>query len=120
LLTQLELAENKGLRVLNKPQSLRDANEKLFASYFPQVCPPTLVSSNLAKITEFIAQFDEAIIRLNMPSADFGDTDGARARLIAERCRKSIYKKNSNRNNNREIIYSFDSFKTTNSYHSYR
>ncbi|MFA6006943.1 MAG: hypothetical protein WC764_04450, partial [Candidatus Paceibacterota bacterium] len=38
-------------------------------------------------------EFDEAIIRLNMPSADFGDTDGARARAIAERCRKSIYKK---------------------------
>ncbi len=38
-------------------------------------------------------EFDEAIIRLNMPSADFGDKDGARARLIAQRCRKSIYKK---------------------------
>lgn len=59
----LELAENKGLRVLNKPQSLRDANEKLFASYFPQCCPPTLVSANPDKLRDFIAQFDEAIVK---------------------------------------------------------
>lgn len=59
----LELAENNGLRVLNKPQSLRDANEKLFSSYFPQCCPPTFVSSDINKITVFIAQFDEAIVK---------------------------------------------------------
>lgn len=59
----LELAETKGLRVLNKPQSLRDANEKLFASYFPQCCPPTLVSANPDKLRDFIAQFDEAIVK---------------------------------------------------------
>lgn len=38
-------------------------------------------------------EFDEAVIRLNMPPADFGDRDGARARAIAERCRALIYKK---------------------------
>lgn len=38
-------------------------------------------------------EFDQAIIRLNMPSADFGDKDGARARAIAEQCRKSVHKK---------------------------
>lgn len=38
-------------------------------------------------------EFDQAVIRLNMPPADFGDTDGAHARAIAERCRKGIYKK---------------------------
>ena len=37
-------------------------------------------------------EFDEAIIRLNMPSADFGDSDGANARLIADNCRKLIVK----------------------------
>ena len=38
-------------------------------------------------------EFDEAVIRINMPSADFGDKDGARAKAIAEQCRKGIYKK---------------------------
>ena len=38
-------------------------------------------------------EFDEAVIRLNVPSADFGDKDGARAKAIAEQCQKVIYKK---------------------------
>lgn len=40
----LELAEAKGVVVVNRPQSLRDANEKLFALRFPQCIPPTLVT----------------------------------------------------------------------------
>lgn len=36
----LEQAERAGTLVVNKPQSLRDCNEKLFATHFPQCCPP--------------------------------------------------------------------------------
>ncbi len=49
----LELAERDGCWVVNKPQSLRDANEKLFTSYFPQCCPDTLVSQDPAKLRKF-------------------------------------------------------------------
>lgn len=59
----LEIAEKAGLRVLNKPQSLRDANEKLFAAWFPQCCPETLVTASPAQIKKFIAPFDEAILK---------------------------------------------------------
>lgn len=38
-------------------------------------------------------EFDEAVIRINMPPADFGDKDGSRARMIAEQCRRAVYKK---------------------------
>lgn len=38
-------------------------------------------------------EFDEAIIRINMPSADFGDVDGNKARQIAENCKNIITKK---------------------------
>lgn len=38
-------------------------------------------------------EFDQAVIRLNMPPADFGDKDGVRARASAERCREIIHKK---------------------------
>jgi len=41
----LEQAEVAGVLVVNKPQSLRDANEKLFTAWFPQCCSPTLVTS---------------------------------------------------------------------------
>jgi len=50
----LEQAENQGVLVINKPQSLRDANEKLFALNFPQCIPETLVSSSKEQIKSFI------------------------------------------------------------------
>ena len=37
----LERAEQAGVLVVNKPQSLRDANEKMYTAWFPQCCPPT-------------------------------------------------------------------------------
>jgi len=50
----LEQAENKGVLVVNKPQSLRDANEKLFALNFPHCIAKTFVSSNQSQIKNFI------------------------------------------------------------------
>ncbi len=50
----LEQAEAKGALVVNKPQSLRDANEKLFALNFPHCIAKTLVSSNQAQLKKFI------------------------------------------------------------------
>ena len=38
-------------------------------------------------------EFEEAIIRLNIPAADFGDADGANARQIAANCKALIHKK---------------------------
>jgi len=40
----LERAEESGVLVVNKPQSLRDCNEKFFATAFPHCCPPLVVS----------------------------------------------------------------------------
>jgi len=40
----LERAEEEGAMVVNRPQSLRDCNEKLFATLFASVCPPLVVS----------------------------------------------------------------------------
>lgn len=49
----LELAERYGVLVANKPQSLRDANEKFFTLNFPQCCPTTLVSKDIAHLKAF-------------------------------------------------------------------
>ena len=49
----LELAEREGVLVANKPQSLRDANEKFFTLNFPQCCPATLVSRDTSRFSEF-------------------------------------------------------------------
>lgn len=59
----LELAEAEGVLVVNKPQSLRDANEKLFASWFPECIPPTIVSANADKIKAFIQDHQDTILK---------------------------------------------------------
>jgi glutathione synthase len=49
----LEHAERQGVLVANRPQALRDSNEKLFATYFPQCCPATLVTRSSEKLRTF-------------------------------------------------------------------
>lgn len=59
----LERAEQAGSLVVNKPQSLRDCNEKIFATQFPQCCPPFLVSSRADKLKAFHKQHGDVIFK---------------------------------------------------------
>ena len=59
----LGLAEAHGTLVVNRPQSLRDANEKLFTAQFPQCTAPTLVSRDKKQLREFIHQQGESILK---------------------------------------------------------
>jgi glutathione synthase len=59
----LELAEQKGTLVVNKPQSLRDANEKIFATQFADLCPPTLVTSNLNNLNHFLSEHRDVVFK---------------------------------------------------------
>lgn len=59
----LEAAEKQGTLVLNKPQSLRDCNEKVFATQFPQCCPPVLVSRNAQQLRDFHRQHQDVIFK---------------------------------------------------------
>lgn len=59
----LERAEGLGARVINKPQSLRDANEKLYTAWFPQCCPETLVARDALRIREFLDEQQEIILK---------------------------------------------------------
>lgn len=59
----LEQAEAAGVLVVNRPQSLRDCNEKLFATLFPQCTPPTLVSRRPDIIREFAAKHGDVILK---------------------------------------------------------
>lgn len=59
----LEQAEKQGVYVLNKPQSLRDANEKLFTAWFPQCCAGTLVTRHASHIREFLQTHQEIILK---------------------------------------------------------
>jgi glutathione synthase len=59
----LQLAEDKGVLVVNRPQSLRDYNEKLFTSYFPQHIPNTLVTRKSALVKAFHAKHQDVICK---------------------------------------------------------
>ena len=59
----LELAEQQGVLVVNKPQTLRDANEKLSTAWFPQCTSPTLVTRNPQQILEFLQQQKDLILK---------------------------------------------------------
>lgn len=59
----LERAEHEGVLVVNKAGSLRDCNEKLFATQFPQCCPPLLVSSQHQELKAFHAQHQDVIYK---------------------------------------------------------
>ena len=72
----LEYAEKLGCLVVNSPASLRDCNEKLFTSWFPQCCPETLVSRNHEQVLSFVNKYQDAIIK---PLAGMGGTSIFRA-----------------------------------------
>ena len=59
----LELAQSRGTIVVNDPAGLRDANEKLFTSWFPQCCAPSLVSREQDTISAFLAQHSDIVVK---------------------------------------------------------
>lgn len=59
----LELAEKAGTLVINRPQSLRDCNEKFFATQFPQCTPPTLVSRRADILRDFAREQRDIILK---------------------------------------------------------
>lgn len=58
-----ELAEREDVLVINRPQALRDANEKLYALHFPQCCPPTLVARDPAALRAFVETERLAVLK---------------------------------------------------------
>jgi glutathione synthase len=59
----LELAETAGTMIINRPQSLRDANEKFFINNFPQCCVPMLISSSSNLIREFVSEHGHCVVK---------------------------------------------------------
>ena len=59
----LEAAQKQGALVVNDPKSLRDCNEKIFATQFPQCCPPLLVSRDMMRLRDFHEQQGDVIFK---------------------------------------------------------
>jgi len=59
----LEMVEATGTLVVNKPQSLRDINEKLYTAWYPECCPATLVSKDIEQLTAFLQEHDDIVVK---------------------------------------------------------
>lgn len=59
----LERAEEEGVLVANKPQSLRDCNEKIFATAFPELMTPTLVTRRADLLKAFHKEQGDVIFK---------------------------------------------------------
>lgn len=73
----LDRAEDDGVLVVNRPHTLRDCNEKLYATRFPQCCTPLLVSANASHLKDFYREHGDVIYK---PLDGMGGSSILRAR----------------------------------------
>jgi glutathione synthase len=59
----LERAEQAGVLVVNRPQGLRDMNEKAYTAWFPQCCAPTLVTRDMSDMAAFLAEHGKVVVK---------------------------------------------------------
>jgi glutathione synthase len=59
----LEAAEVEGVLVVNRPESIRNANEKLFAARFPDCMPPSLVARDSGELRHFLHEYGDIILK---------------------------------------------------------
>ncbi len=59
----LERAQAHGAWVINDPQAVRSANEKLYTAWFSDLTPPTLVTCDMARIRMFLDRYHDVILK---------------------------------------------------------
>jgi glutathione synthase len=59
----LERAELQGALVVNRPQGLRDINEKVYTAWFPQCCAPTLITRDMQQMADFLAEHGKIVVK---------------------------------------------------------
>jgi glutathione synthase len=59
----LERAEAQGALVVNRPQGLRDMNEKVYTAWFPECCAPTLITRDMADMHAFLREHGRAVCK---------------------------------------------------------
>lgn len=59
----LERAETAGALVVNRPQGLRDMNEKVYTAWFPECCAPTLITRDMADMDAFMREHGRIVCK---------------------------------------------------------
>ncbi len=59
----LERAETEGALLVNRPQGLRDMNEKVYTAWFPECCAPTLITRNMDQMRGFLEEHEQIVCK---------------------------------------------------------
>jgi len=59
----LERAESAGSLVVNRPQGLRDMNEKVYTAWFPECCAPTLITRDMGDMHAFLREHGKIVCK---------------------------------------------------------
>jgi len=59
----LERAEKSGALVVNKPQALRDMNEKAFTAWFPECAPMTMITRSMDEMRTFLKEHHTIVVK---------------------------------------------------------
>ncbi len=59
----LERAEEAGVLLVNRPQGLRDMNEKVYTAWFPQCCAPTLITRDMTEMAAFLREHSKVVVK---------------------------------------------------------
>jgi glutathione synthase len=59
----LDRAGAQGALVCNRPQGLRDMNEKVYTAWFPECCAPTLITRDMHDMSEFLREHGKAVCK---------------------------------------------------------
>lgn len=59
----LQLAERRGLLVVNSPSSLREINEKVYTAWFPQCTPPSIITRSRQALLEFLDEHGKVVLK---------------------------------------------------------
>jgi glutathione synthase len=59
----LQLAEERGLLVVNRPSSLREINEKVYTAWFPQCTPPNVITRSREELLGFLAEHGKIVLK---------------------------------------------------------
>ena len=59
----LDRAVLQGCLLINRPQGLRDMNEKVYTAWFPECCAPTLITRNMSDMQAFVEEHEKAVCK---------------------------------------------------------
>jgi glutathione synthase len=59
----LERAEMAGALVVNKPQALRDMNEKAYTAWFPDCAPLTMITRSMDEMRSFLKEHEKIVVK---------------------------------------------------------